>query len=106
MKDSVLDLLCTSLIPKLCSDISAGTPCNKEGVLVTVATVRTFPDQFAVVVCNYLDLSVVAALFTIVALGVKLGVENVVIYESHNFQNCINIVLKVRHLNVAYGTAR
>ena len=106
MKYSVLYFLGTSLIPELCSDISAGTSCHKEGVLVAVATVRTLPDQFAVIVCNYLDLSVLAALFTVVALGVELGVENVVVYESHNFQNCINIVLKVRHLNVDYGTAR
>ena len=106
MKDSVLDLLGTSLIPELCSDISAGTSCHKEGVLVAVATVRTLPDQFAVIVCNYLDLSVIAALFTVVALGVELGVENIVIYESHNFQNCIDVVLKVRNFYITDGSAR
>ena len=40
MKDSVVDLLCTSLIPELGSDITAATSCNEESVLVAVAAVK------------------------------------------------------------------
>ena len=50
MKNPLLDLLSTSLIPELGSDISTGTSCNVHLVLITVTTVRAFPHEFAVVI--------------------------------------------------------
>ena len=105
VKDSVLDLLCTSLIPELGSDITAGTSCNEESVLVAVATVRALPHQFAIIVCHDLDLAVIATFLTVVALGVELCIENVVIYESHNFKDCVYIVLEVWNLDITDSTA-
>ena len=45
MKYTFLDLLCTSLIPELCSNITAGTACDTHLVLITVTAVWAFPDQ-------------------------------------------------------------
>ena len=61
MENSLLDLLGTSLIPELGSDISTGTSCNVHLVLVSVAAVRALPYQLAVCICNDLDLSVISA---------------------------------------------
>ena len=47
MENSFLDLLGSSLIPELRSDVSAGSSCNVHFVLVSIAAVRTFPDQLA-----------------------------------------------------------
>lgn len=106
MKHSVLYLLCTSLVPKLGSDITAGTPCDEESVLVTVAAVRALPHQLAVVVCHYLDLAVIATFLTIVALGVQLCIENIVVYELHDLKDCVYVVLEVWNFDVADGASR
>lgn len=44
MEDTLLDLLCSSLIPELCSDITAGTSCNRHFILIAVSAIRTLPD--------------------------------------------------------------
>ena len=61
MQYALLDFLRTSLIPELCSDISAGTARNAHLILVAVAAVRAFPDQFAIVIFHDLDFSIVTA---------------------------------------------
>ena len=66
MKNPLLDLLSTTLIPELRSDISAGTSCNVHLVLITVTTVRAFPDELAVCIGNDLDLSVISAALTVI----------------------------------------
>ncbi len=66
MKNSLLDLLCTSLIPELGSDVSAGTSCNVHLVLITVAAVRAFPDELSVCVSDDLDLSVISAALAVI----------------------------------------
>jgi len=106
VKDSVLDLLCTSLIPELGSDITAGTSCNEESVLVAVAAVRALPHQLAIIVCHDLNLAVIATFLTVVALGVELCIENVVVYELHDFKDCVYVILEVWNLNIADGAAR
>ena len=66
MENSLLDLLGTSLIPELSSDISTGTSCNVHLILVTVATVRALPDKLTVCIGNNLDLSVISAALAVV----------------------------------------
>ena len=65
MKHSLLNLLCSSLIPELCANIPTGTSRNTHLVLVSVAAVRAFPDQLSVLVSDDLDLSGVTALLAI-----------------------------------------
>ena len=64
MQHPIADLLGTSLIPELGSDVAAGTACDKELVLVAVAAVRALPHQLASLILNNLDLAVIATLLT------------------------------------------
>ncbi len=64
----------------------------------------TFPDELAVVLSD-LDLAIPAADLAIVALGVELGIDDVVIDELHHLQHCLQVVLHVGHFHVADGAA-
>lgn len=70
MQNSLLDLLRSSLIPELRSDVSAGSSCNVHFVLVSIAAVRTFPDQLAILIGDDPDLAVIAAFLTVITLGI------------------------------------
>ena len=48
-----------------------------------------------------LDLAIVAADLTVVALGVELGVHDVVIDKLHDLEHGRDVVLHVRHFDVA-----
>ena len=76
MKHSFLDLLSSSLIPELCSDISTGTSRHIHFILIGVATIWTFPDQLSIVVGHDLDLPVIATLLTVITLCIELCVHN------------------------------
>ena len=106
MQHPIADLLGTSLIPELGSDVAAGTACDKELVLVAVAAVRALPHQLASLILNNLDLAVIATLLTEITLGVQLRVHNVIVDKLHYRENCRNISLHIRHLDVADRTAR
>ena len=104
MQDPILDLLGTALVPVLGTDIAAGTAGDVHLVLVAVAAVGADPDQLAVVFLDA-DLAVVAAALAVVGLGVQLGVHDVVVDELHDFQNGVDVLLHVGHLDVADGAA-
>ena len=106
MQHPIADLLGTSLIPELSSDVAAGTACDKELVLVAVAAVRALPHQLASLILNNLDLAVIATLLTEITLGVQLRVHNVIVDKLHYRENCRNISLHIRHLDVTDRTAR
>ena len=69
MQHPLLDFLSTSLIPELSTDITAGTASYIQLGLVGIAAVRAFPYQLTVLVSFDLDLSVIAAHLTVIALG-------------------------------------
>ena len=48
MQNALAYLLSTSLIPVLCTDVTAGAARNVHGVLVGISAVRAFPDKLAV----------------------------------------------------------
>ena len=77
MQNPLLYLLRPALIPELRADVAAGASCNVKGVLISVAAVRTFPYKLAVIF-YYLYLTVKTTLLTVVALGVKLRIHDVV----------------------------
>ena len=104
MKHPVTDFLRSALIPELCADITAGTSCNVHFILIGVAAVRTSPNELALFLDN-LDFSVPTAFLTVVALCVKLCINNVVVNELHNRENSVDIVLHIGNFNVAYCTA-
>ena len=105
MKNSFFDLLSSALIPELCSDVSAGSACYIHLVLIAVSAVGAFPDELSVFIVNDLDLTVVSAYLTVIALGIKLCVHDVLIDVLHYGNNRIDVVLKVGHLNVADSSA-
>ena len=60
VEDSVLDFLCTALVPELGADVAAGSSCDAHLVLVAVAAVRAFPDEFAGFIFDDADFSITA----------------------------------------------
>lgn len=104
MQNTLSYLLCSSLIPELRADIAACSSCDIKRILVPVMAVRAFPYKLSAIL-NYLYLSVKAALLAVIALGVKLGIHDVVIYELKNRYDCIYIVLKIRNFHIAYSAA-
>ena len=103
--NAIADLLGATLIPELRTDITAGTTGNIELALVAVAAVRALPDELAIILDD-LDLSVVAALLAIVALGVELGVHDVVVDVLQQAHNSLEVILHVGNLDVRDGSAR
>ena len=89
MQHSVLDFLGATLVPELCSDVSAGTACNIHLALVSIAALGTGPDQLSVFFFNP-DLTVKAAALAIITLGIQLSVNNIVINKLHQFQHSIS----------------
>ena len=104
MHHPVPDLLGTALVPELGADIAAGAPGHVHLGLVGVAALGALPDQLAVFLHD-LDLAVPAAHLAVVALGVQLGVDDVVIDELHHLQHGGDVVLHVGDLHVADGAA-
>ena len=100
MKDSVLYLLGSALIPVLSTDVSAGAASNVHLGLVAVLAVGAFPNVLAVLVRDDFYLSVVAAYLAVVALGIELCVHYVIINKFHNAENCIKVVLHIGNFNV------
>ena len=82
MQNSLLDLLRSSLIPELRSDISAGTSCNIQCILVAVSAMWTLPYELSFLICYNLDLSVISTLLTVIALCIEFRIHNVVINET------------------------
>ena len=100
MKNSVLDLLRSSLIPILRSDITAGTARDVHPRLIAVLAIRAFPNKLSVLILRDLYLTVITANLAIIALCIQLGIHNIVVDELHNAEHRIDIVLHIRHLNV------
>ena len=105
MQHAVLDLLGAALVPELGADVAAGAAGNVELVLVAVMAVRAFPHQLAVVLDD-LDLAVVAAHLAVVALGVELGVHDVLVNELHDADDGREVILHVGHFDIADRAAR
>ena len=104
MQHAVLDLLRAALVPELGADIAAGAAGHVHLILIGVAALGALPDQLAVLLHD-LDLTVPATDLAIVALGIQLGIDDVVVDELHDLQHRVQIVLHVRHLHIADGAA-
>ena len=104
MQHSVLDLLGTALVPELGADVAAGPPGYVHLILVPVVAVGALPHQLAVVLHD-LDLAVKAADLTVIALGVQLGIHDVVVNELHQTEHCGEVVLHIGDLHIADGAA-
>lgn len=106
MLHTVTYLLRPSLIPELRPDIPTGTTRNGHLGLVAIAAVRAFPDQLSAVICYDSDFTVIAATFTVIALGVQFCIHNVIVDMLHDRKDCRNILLHVRHFHVTDRAAR
>ena len=105
MKDTVLNLGGTALVPELCTDITTCSACDMHLMLVSVAALWTFPHELAVFF-DYLNLTIVAADLAEVGLRVELSVEDGVVNVMHYGENCRDVVLHVRNLYIADCSAR
>ena len=105
MQHALADLLGAALVPELGADVAAGAAGDAHTGLIAVSADRALPDQLAGIVLDDHDLTVIAAALTVVALGVELGVHNVVVDIFHHSQNSGNVVLHVGNLYIADGAA-
>lgn len=105
MEYPVTDFLSPALIPILGSDISAGTPGHVHLVLVTVPALRALPYQLAAVLHDF-DFTVKTTALTVVALGVKLRILDIVVDVLDDGNDRGNIILHVWHFDIADGAAR
>ena len=105
MQHAVFDFGGAALVPELGADVTAGAAGNIQLVLVTVVALGALPNQLAVLLYNA-DLTVVAAHLAVVALGVQLGVHDVLVDELHHLDNSLKVILHVGYFHVADGTAR
>ena len=105
MKNSILDLAGSSLIPILRADIAAGSSGNVHSGLIAVAAVGALPNELAVCIVDDLDLAVVSALLAEIALGVQLGVHDVIVNILHHGKDGVKVVLHIRHFDVGNCTA-
>lgn len=70
MQHAVADLLGSTLVPELGTDVAARATGDIHLLLVAVAAAGALPHQLAVILDN-LDLAIVAAHLAVVALGVE-----------------------------------
>ena len=106
MQFPLFNLLRPALIPELRSDVSAGPTGYRHLGLITVATVRALPYEFAVFIFYNTDFAVVIAFHTVITFGVQFRIHDIIIYELYDIQYCWNVILHVWHLNITDCTAR
>ena len=58
------------------------------------------------IVLYNLDFSVIPACLTIITLGIKLCIHDIIIDILHDGKYCLNIVLKIRNFHVADRSTR
>ena len=80
MQHPISNFLRPSLVPELGANIAASTPGHVHLGLVSVSALGTLPDEFTVFL-NDLNFTIPAAALAVVALGVKLGVDDVLVDE-------------------------
>ena len=101
MQHPGLDLLGLAHVPVVLTQISAGTAGDVHLILVGVVAHRALPLE--VVVDD--DLPVVAAALTVVALGVELGVLDVVVDKLHDLLQSLQVVAHVGDLHIGDAAA-
>lgn len=104
MEDALLDLLCTSLIPELGSDIAACPSGDIELVLIIISALGAYPCKLVVSLLD-LDLAVKTAYLAVIRLRVELSIHDVVIDISHNVDDSIDIILHVGNFDIADGSS-
>ena len=104
MQYAIFDLLSTTLIPVLSTDVATGTTSYIHSILIVVAAVGAFPDQLAVLIGNDLNLAVKTTLLAVITLGIQLSVHDIVVNVAQQSQHRRDIVLHIRHFHVADST--
>ena len=106
MQYSFLNFLSSALVPELCTDVAACSPCDIHCILVCIATVRALPDELMMFIFNNLNFSVIAAFLAIITLCIQLCIDDCLIDVLHQRKNSLNIILHVRNFNIADCSAR
>lgn len=106
MKNSVLDFLSPSLIPKLGSDISACSSCNMHLVLITIFAVRAFPNKLSCLILDDFDFTRISTDFAQIALGVEFRIKYGVVHMAKDGHDGRNVVLHIWNFDIGNGTAR
>ena len=81
VQHTLLDLLRAALVPELRANVTAGAAGDIHLILVGVAALGAAPDELAVLLHD-IDLAIPAAHLAVVALGVQIGVDDVIVDEA------------------------
>ena len=100
MNISMKNFICSTLIPELCADVSAGSARHVHLILIAVVAVGAFPNELAVFFHDS-DLAVESAYLTVVALGVQLGIHDVVVDKLDDLQHSGQVVLHIGHFQIS-----
>lgn len=100
MENAVSNLLRSSSIPEVGSDVTAGASTDIHLTLISVMALRALPNKLAVFL-NDLNLSIESAFHAIIGFSIEFCVYDVVIDESHNLKHSRNVVLHVGDFNIA-----
>ena len=85
MKYSVSDLFSPTLIPELGPDVTAGTSGYIHLGLIVVMTIGALPNQPpSLFIFDDLDLSIPSTDLAVIALGIQLSIDDIIIDELHN----------------------
>lgn len=101
MGDAGLDLLGLAHIPELLAQVAAGPADDIHLPLVLIVANRAFP--LSVIIDD--DLAIEAADVAVVALGIELGILDVVVNELHDLLQGFQILAHVGYFRVGDATA-
>jgi hypothetical protein len=105
MENTIPDFLGAPLIPELGANISTGSAGYIHLILISVPAAGAFPNQLALIILDDADLSIIAAALTIIALGIQLGIHNIIIDMTKQSHHSRNIILHIRHLYITDSAA-
>ena len=105
MQYAILYFLRATLVPELSANITAGTTGNIKFRLITITTMRAFPNQLAIVFDDG-DLAVEAPDLAVVALCVEFCIHDVVVDIVQHLHNRFEVVLHIGNFDIADGATR
>ena len=103
MQNAIPNFLRPPLVPELTTNVAAGSPRHVHFGLIHVTALRAAPHEFSIFLHDF-NLAVPAAALAVVALGVQLGIDDIIVDELDYPQHRFQVVLHVGNLDVADGS--
>jgi hypothetical protein len=103
---SIFNLSSSSLIKILGSDVATSSSSDIHLRLISVATVRTLPDKLTRLIFYDHDLTIPAALLTVVRLDIEFSIHNVIVDILDYSKSCFDVIIEISTFYITNCTAR